>query len=492
MSSSTITLNHTWRLGTRIGKGGFAQVFAAQGEDGADAVVKLVHKEPGADRELLFRSVTGTNIIPVLDSGEWEDNYVLVMPRAEMSLRKHLEDSGGRLPIEEGVEILIDVAEALASVRKQVVHRDLKPENVLRYQGKWCLADFGISRYAEATTSPDTRKYSMTPPYAAPEQWRAEHATWAADIYAFGVMAFEIFEGRWPFSGPDSADFRHQHLTQPPPPMANTPPAIASIVTSCLQKAAAARPTPEVILTRLRNSQVPASPAGAALQEANQQIVAQQAEEGAHESARQTREEQRAELFTAAQGLLQLIEDSLVTQIRSGASAATITQGDHVDVQFGPGRLVIYPVSQASLNALGGRDGNAPFDVIAYTHITVRIPQDRYGWEGRSHSLWYCDAYEEGVYRWYELAFMLSPFSSRTTSVAPFNLAPTDKDAAGSLWTGIHTHQLAWGPAPFDQGEEQQFIDRWIGWLARASTGSFGRPNTMPEGPTMSFRRSRG
>jgi serine/threonine-protein kinase len=65
----------------------------------------------------------------------------------------------------------------------------LKPDNGLLLGEHWCLADFGISRCAEATTAPDTRKYSMTWDYAATEQWRHERATSAMDVYALGVSS---------------------------------------------------------------------------------------------------------------------------------------------------------------------------------------------------------------------------------------------------------------------------------------------------------------
>jgi eukaryotic-like serine/threonine-protein kinase len=172
MASDTIELSRKWQPGAELLKGGFGRIFAAEAEDGSQAVVKLVPKAPGASRELLFEPVSGLpNIMPILDSGKWRDYYVLVMPRAEKSLRQHFIEAGGQLTIDAAVKILLDVAEALAGLHQGVVHRDLKPENVLLYQGCWCLADFGIARCAEATTAPETQKYALTAAYAAPEQW---------------------------------------------------------------------------------------------------------------------------------------------------------------------------------------------------------------------------------------------------------------------------------------------------------------------------------
>jgi eukaryotic-like serine/threonine-protein kinase len=125
---------------------------------------KLVPKAPGADRELLFINIADArNVVPIVDSGEHAGYWVLVMPRAGFSLRKYLDASGGLLALPEAVEVLKDVCDALADLAGRVVHRDLKPENVLRLNGRWCLADFGISRYVEATTAPDMQKLMREP-----------------------------------------------------------------------------------------------------------------------------------------------------------------------------------------------------------------------------------------------------------------------------------------------------------------------------------------
>jgi serine/threonine protein kinase len=138
------------------------------------------------------------------------------MPRADKSLREHLDKSGGVLNLSDAIEVLQDICDALVDLDGEVVHRDLKPENILRLNGQWCLADFGISRYAEATTAPDTQKFAFSPPYAAPERWRSERATAATDVYAVGVMAYEMLAGNRPFPGPTTELFRDQHLHHDP------------------------------------------------------------------------------------------------------------------------------------------------------------------------------------------------------------------------------------------------------------------------------------
>jgi eukaryotic-like serine/threonine-protein kinase len=125
-----IKLKQEWTVGARIGSGGFGQVFAAENKDGLDAAVKLVPKAPGANRELLFvdlKDVRG--VVPIIDSGEDSDHWVLVMPRAEKSLRQHLTSAVGPLHVTDATSVLMDIASALAELDGKIVHRDLKPEN---------------------------------------------------------------------------------------------------------------------------------------------------------------------------------------------------------------------------------------------------------------------------------------------------------------------------------------------------------------------------
>jgi len=486
----TINLKRAWQVGDPIASGGFGKVYEAKADDGAPAVIKLVPKSPGASRELLFEELSGLpNIIPVWDTGEWKDYYVIAMPRAEKSLRQHLQAANGRLGFDEAVAVLTDVVQGLASLKAGVVHRDLKPENVLFYNGHWCLTDFGISRYAEATTAPDTHKYSMTDQYAAPEQWRGERATPATDVYAFGVMAFELLQGRLPFPGPD---FRDQHLHQAPPVINGVPPSFASLANECLFKAQAARPTPANILIRLQAVRRPASPGAGRLQAVNKAIVEKESAQQALVSAQRSREESRRELFNAAEQSFRAIRETLKQRVLEDAPATNVSESRGFSLRLGDGALIIDLVQAAPADCLKAYDYAPIFDVIAYTAIAARKPRDRYDYEGRAHSLWYCDAHDEGVYRWYELAFMVGALHAERGILNPFALPPTNEAAAGAFTTVMGTaRQIAWQPLPFDQGNEEQFYERWLAWFAGAVDGSISMPSHMPEQSGGRYRQAR-
>ena len=127
------------------------------------------------------------------------------MPEADKSLRIVLDQTGAFDPL-DAIEVLLDIAKALVSLEGTVVHRDIKPDNILHFDGRWNLADFGISKYAGATTALDTQKFARTPAYAAPEQWRDETATGATDVYALGIIAYELLSGRVPFWSNDISE----------------------------------------------------------------------------------------------------------------------------------------------------------------------------------------------------------------------------------------------------------------------------------------------
>jgi serine/threonine-protein kinase len=479
-----IKLARTWTLGERIGSGGFGTVYAAEAES-ERAVIKLIPKSPGADRELLFVDVRqARNVVPIIDSGEFEGSWALVMPRATKSLRQHLEGLAKPLELPDTVAILTDIATALIDIDSRIVHRDLKPENILLLNGSWSLADFGVSRYAEASTAPDTQKYALSPPYAAPERWRNERATSATDVYSFGVIAFELLTGFYPFKGPTIEGFREQHLHIEAPEIAGAPTALRAIIRECLYKAAGARPTGANVLARLQRIGKEQPLAGAAkLQSANLSEVGRRSESERKRSEDRSFAEQRAELVRSGQQSLKTIQDELLTAIKQAAPAAKEAVGKRSGraLTLGSAQIEFFDAVPSGHNPW---DWEAPsFDVVAHSGLIVRIPRDRYDYEGRSHALWFCDAQVAGRYQWFELAFMMSPMIARTTVIRPFALEP-GKDAAKALWVGMAETQLAWPLMSVTIGELDEFIDRWMGWFADGADGRLQSPSTMPERPT--------
>lgn len=323
---SLLSLEHEWKVGERIGSGGFGLVHEVE-SDGDEAVAKFVPKDPGADRELLFADLKDVrNVIPIIDSGETKRHWILVMPRADKSLRRHLNEASSEdFSVDSVIGILRDIAEALTDLEGRVVHRDLKPENILLLEDRWCLADFGISRYAEATTAPDTRKFALTPAYAAPERWRNERATSATDVYSLGLMAYEMLAGHRPFPGPSTEDFREQHLHGDAPPLEGVPGSLGALVDECLYKAAGARPSPANLLQRLDRMGSDAPSGGLArLQAANRQEVSRRGESARRESQALSAEELRQSLFESALKAMVPIGDSLSDAILGAAPSVVL------------------------------------------------------------------------------------------------------------------------------------------------------------------------
>ena len=486
-----LAFGEEWVLGERIGAGGFGEVFAASSSRCERAVAKFVPKSPGADREMLFADLTDVrNVVPIIDSGGTDEAWVLIMPRADQSLREHITSADGALATDACIAILVDLATALSDLDGRVVHRDLKPENVLFFDGHWCLADFGISRYAEATTAPDTRKYAMSQAYAAPERWRGERATSSTDVYALGIIAHELLAGCRPFVGPQVEDYRDQHLYHDPPVLAAVPDRLRALVDECLYKAAGARPSANALVTRLRRAgEARRSPGLERLEAANRQEVSRRGAASRLESEHQSDSQRRLELAQAASKSLADIIGELRETILAAAPAATQRQrpnGGWV-IQLGDAELRFAGARTAQND--GGQRPSGLFEVIAYSSLSVHIPSDEYGYEGRGHSLWFCDAQRPAVYAWFETSFMITPGIRRSSPQTPFALAP-DEDAREAIGPGIGAFQVAWPFTSLVVGELDDFIDRWSVWLAEGAAGVLRYPSSMPERQTEgSWRR---
>ena len=466
----TVRLEQEWSVQDQIGSGGFGYVYLVESAGGSPHVAKFVRKDPGAERELLFPEITDLrNVIPVLENGEWGDYWVMLMPKAETSLADWLLNPATSVSVDEAKRILCDVAEALASMKDRVVHRDVKPANILRLNGRWCLADFGISRYAAATTATVTKKLAWTPAYAAPEQWRSERATSATDVYSFGVVAYELFVGTRPFLGPKPEDYHRQHLHDLHQPLVKIPHRMASIVDECLTKQPESRPSAANILSRLQRAREPRSEAFIRLEEANLGVVRQRTENARIASVARSEQARKAGLYEAAKASFERSMSLLAQQIRTVASAST-AHGDAWsgwELALGDVTLKMDPVTVA--DTILPQHGRLQGEVIAASAITLRILRDHAGYEGRSHSLWYLGKADDN-YRWYELAFR--PFLQGRSDLDPLSLPPGSESAWQALHGVVGGYTMAESPVPIDQGNEEDFVERWIGRFAEAVTAS--------------------
>lgn len=476
-----IKLTRTWTLGRKLGEGGFGKVYEATDENGERAAAKLVRKLPGADREALIASeLSGVpKIMPIIETGETPTDYVIVMPLAERSLGAELAARGAAIPVDEAVPILADIAEALVGMHaKEVISRDVKPLNVLLLGGAWHVSDFGIARYADSSTALHTFKNRGTEAYTAPERWRGERAKKASDIYSFGVLAHEVLAGELPFKGPN---FGEQHLRATPPSLSNVPPRLASLVLESLDKSLDVRPNAANILSRLRALAKPPTPGGAALHAANQAISSANAAASAKKATAQSAEERRRLAFEGARARFRRVEETLQEALAEGSQVTESTVRTRTtgwSRSLGPATLFVEEVLPAKPGDWG--HSGPKFEVFAYSAIGIRMPRNSQGWEGRTHSLWFCDAKEEGVFRWYETAFMDSPFARSTREVEPYALPPA-QNAGVALSPVIGGLQVAWPFLQFDQGEEGEFLDRWLTWFGQAAQGRLHHPSSMPE-----------
>jgi eukaryotic-like serine/threonine-protein kinase len=254
-------LGDGYMLERELAPGGMSRLFlATERALERTVVVKLLPpdfaSEVGAERfrrEMLVTArLQHPHILPVLNAGARDGLLYYVMPYVPgESLRARVERER-RLPVAEAVRILRELADALACAHAAgIVHRDVKPENVLFQHDHAVLADFGVARAAlEASSGARLTSTGLglgTLGYMAPEQLGGEPNVDArADLYALGVVAYEMLTGAPPFAGATPVRLMTLHLTERPRPVGevqrDVPPALSGLVARLLEKEPADRP----------------------------------------------------------------------------------------------------------------------------------------------------------------------------------------------------------------------------------------------------------
>jgi len=265
------SLGDVFAIERELGGGGMSRVFLAR-ELALDrqVVIKVLHPELAGVNVDRFRreiqvvaQLQHPHIVPVLAAGETLGILYFTMPYIDgESLRAWLVRES-RLPVDDVVRILHDVADALAYAHERgVVHRDIKPDNVLVSRRHAMVTDFGVakaltvaahgagddpSNEPSISTTTGSGLAIGTPAYMAPEQAAGDPSTdHRADIYAFGVLAYELLAGRPPFTGRRPSEILAAHIAELPQPIetlrADLPPALSALVMSCLAKRPIDRP----------------------------------------------------------------------------------------------------------------------------------------------------------------------------------------------------------------------------------------------------------
>lgn len=216
---------------------------------------------------LLAAALQHPHVVPVLTAGDAGGVPWFTMPYVEgNSLRQRIERQG--IPLAEAVSILRDVARALAYAHARgIVHRDIKPDNVLLSGGSATVTDFGIAKAINAARTDADPHHTLTqvgtsigtPAYMAPEQALGDPDTdHRADIYAFGVMAYEMIAGRPPFQGNSPSKLLAAHMGEAPPHLLgmapNTPVPLAELVMQCMEKNPDHRPQEASQVARVLDS----------------------------------------------------------------------------------------------------------------------------------------------------------------------------------------------------------------------------------------------
>ena len=257
MASERVMLNGRYRLISRIGVGGMSVVYKAQDVAlGRLVAIKILHESLTGDPQFVenFRreaqaaaSLSHPNVVTVHDVGQDGSRHYIVMELVEGEDLKTTMRHWAPLPLANALDLAIQICKGVGYAhRAGFVHCDVKPQNVLvTKDGRAMVVDFGIARViSEATITRGDASWG-TPHYFSPEQAAGQSATPASDVYAIGIVLYEMLTGRLPFQADSPAALALKHLTEEPPPITDLNPQVplqvAQIIHKVLSKEPAAR-----------------------------------------------------------------------------------------------------------------------------------------------------------------------------------------------------------------------------------------------------------
>ena len=233
------TLDH-YRLDATVARSGMSTLYRATDlQTGRTVAIKIPHAEMEADPVLLERFAREQQIGQELDhpgivkafDGETRSRLYMVIEWVDGRLLRSILNEERKLPIERAVQITLGICDALDYMHKRgVVHRDLKPENIMvGPDDSIKLIDFGIAMKEDARrlTFAGMSPALGTPDYIAPEQVKGQRGDQRSDIYALGIMLYEMLTGTTPFIGPNPLAVMNERLLVDPKPARSLNPQIS-------------------------------------------------------------------------------------------------------------------------------------------------------------------------------------------------------------------------------------------------------------------------
>ncbi|HKP11913.1 MAG TPA: serine/threonine-protein kinase, partial [Blastocatellia bacterium] len=241
-------LANRYRIIGLLGRGGMGEVY--RGDDlklGQPVALKFLPENVAKDAAMLerfhrevrvARQISHPNVCRVFDIGEINGHHFLTMEYIDGEDLSSLLRRIGRLPGDKAVEIARQLCAGLAAAHEQgVLHRDLKPANVMiDGRGKARITDFGLAGLADEFTGNEVR--AGTPAYMAPEQLAGREVTMRSDIYALGLLLYEIFTGKKAFEAATLEELIRQHESSAPPSISDyvkeVDPLVERVILRCL------------------------------------------------------------------------------------------------------------------------------------------------------------------------------------------------------------------------------------------------------------------
>ncbi|WP_322487071.1 Stk1 family PASTA domain-containing Ser/Thr kinase [Chloroflexus sp.] len=247
-------LDGRYQIERLLGDGGMARVYLGRDRRlNRPVAIKIPHPHLMTDPDFLARfrhethaaaMVSHPNLVDVYDVGQDGDQHYIVMEYVAGSTLKQLINREAPFAIPRAVRIGEQIARGLhAAHRAGLIHRDIKPQNIIvTDDGQVRITDFGVAKSHLSTAMTETGITLGTVDYIAPEQAQGRPATPQSDIYALGVVLYEMLTGRLPFTGDTPVAVAMKHISEPPPPPRRCNPHIPAALEAIILRALAKDP----------------------------------------------------------------------------------------------------------------------------------------------------------------------------------------------------------------------------------------------------------